>query len=70
MTTTAFDDQFTAAPVHERYDVVTILRRNVAALELALKRQTDRAAALAAEVERLNAVISRLSVEGQDAVEM
>ena len=47
-----------------------ILKRNVAALELALKRQTDRAAALAAEVERLNAVISRLSVEGQDAVEM
>ena len=28
------------------------------------------AAALAAEVERLNAIISRLSVEGQDAVEM
>ena len=28
------------------------------------------AAALAAEVERLNLIISRLSVEGQDAVEM
>ena len=28
------------------------------------------AASLAAEVERLNAIISRLSVEGQDAVEM
>ena len=28
------------------------------------------AAALADEVERLNAIISRLSVEGQDAVEM
>ena len=28
------------------------------------------AAGLAAEVERLNAIISRLSVEGQDAVEM
>ena len=28
------------------------------------------AAALAAEIERLNAIISRLSVEGQDAVEM
>lgn len=28
------------------------------------------AAALAAEVERLNMIISRLSVEGQDAVEM
>lgn len=28
------------------------------------------AASLAAEVERLNAIISHLSVEGQDAVEM
>lgn len=28
------------------------------------------AASLAAEVERLNAIISRLAVEGQDAVEM
>jgi cell division protein FtsB len=28
------------------------------------------AASLAAEVERLNAIVSRLSVEGQDAVEM
>lgn len=28
------------------------------------------AAGLAAEIERLNAIISRLSVEGQDAVEM
>ena len=50
MTTTAFDDQFTAAPVHERYDVVTILRRNVAALELALKQQTERAEAAEAEL--------------------
>ena len=52
-----------------------------AALERAHSRQTGllrqcrdhdtrRAAALAAEVERLNAIISRLSVEGQDAVEM
>lgn len=31
---------------------------------------TRRAAALAAEVERLKLIISRLSVEGQDAVEM
>lgn len=30
----------------------------------------SQAAALAAEVERLNVIISRLSVEGQDAVEM
>ena len=52
-----------------------------AALERAHNRQTGllkqcheidarRDAALAAEVERLNAIISRLSVEGQDAVEM
>lgn len=54
-----------------------------AALERAHNRQTgllkqcheidarrDAAVALAAEVERLNAIISHLSVEGQDAVEM
>ena len=54
-----------------------------AALERAHNRQTgllkqcheidarrDAAVALAAEVERLNAIISRLSAEGQDAVEM
>jgi len=42
MTTTAFDDQFTAAPepVREPYDTVAILRRNVAALEVALRTQT------------------------------
>ena len=34
------------------------------------ERITGMAAALAAEVERLNLIISRLSVEGQDAVEM
>ena len=48
MTTTAFDDQFTVGtqtiePVRQLYDTVAILRRNVADLELKLKRQTERA---------------------------
>lgn len=45
MTTTAHEDQFTAAPepVRQPYDTVAILKRNVAALEVALKQQTDRA---------------------------
>ena len=46
MTTTAFDDQFTVAPdelVRQPYDTVAILRRNVAALEVALRTQTERA---------------------------
>ena len=46
MTTTAFDDQFTDAPVElvrQQYSTADILRRNVADLEIALKQQTDRA---------------------------
>ena len=48
MTTTAFDDQFTIGtqtidPVRQPYDTVSILKRNVADLELELKRQTERA---------------------------
>ena len=50
----------------------------VADMAAALERDHDsrraaavaQAAALAAEVDRLNLIISRLSVEGQDAVEM
>ncbi|RTL06119.1 hypothetical protein EKK58_06260, partial [Candidatus Dependentiae bacterium] len=48
MTTTACDDQFAPGPiepVRERFDIVSILRRNVASLEIALRRQTDRAEA-------------------------
>lgn len=50
MTTTAHEDQFTAAtqtiePVRQLYDTATILRRNVADLEIALKQQTERAEA-------------------------
>jgi len=56
MTTTAFDDQFAPEPVepvrerYERYDTATILRRNIADLEIALKQQTDRAEAAEAEL--------------------
>ena len=54
MTTTACDDQFApepVEPVRERYDTATILRRNVADLEIALKQQTERAEAAEAELE-------------------
>jgi len=52
MTTTAHEDQFTDAPesVRQPYDTGSILRRNVADLELALKQQTERAEAAEAEL--------------------
>lgn len=55
MTTTAHEDQFTAAtqtiePVRQLYDTAAILRRDVADLEVALKQQTDRAEAAEAEL--------------------
>ena len=55
MTTTACDDQFTDAPepVIQPYDTASILRRNVADLEIALKQQTERAEAAEAELARL-----------------
>ena len=55
MTTTACDDQFTDAPepVRQPYDTGSILRRNVADLEIALKQQTERAEAAEAELESL-----------------
>ena len=55
MTTTACDDQFTAEPepVNQPYDTCSILRRNVADLELALKQQAERAEAAEAELARL-----------------
>ena len=55
MTTTACDDQFTDAPepVIQPYDTGSILRRNVADLEIALKQQTERAEAAEAELESL-----------------
>ena len=55
MTTTACDDQFTDAPepVIQPYDTASILRRNVADLEIALKQQTERAEAAEAELASL-----------------
>ena len=55
MTTTACDDQFTAEPelVIKPYDTASILRRNVADLEIALKQQTERAEAAEAELASL-----------------
>ena len=54
MTTTAFDDQFVTAPepVRQPYDTASILRRNVADLELALRTQTERAEAAEAEMTK------------------
>jgi len=47
MSSTAFDDQFTVGTqtivLHQAYDTVAILRRNVADLEVALRKQTERA---------------------------
>jgi len=55
MTTTAHEDQFTAEPepVRQPYDTGSILRRNVADLELALKQQAERAEAAEAELAKL-----------------
>ena len=55
MTTTAHEDQFTDAPesVRQPYDAGSILRRNVADLELALKQQAERAEKAEAELKEL-----------------
>ena len=55
MTTTAHEDQFTDAPepVRQPYDTGSILRRNVADLEIALKQQAERAEAAEAELASL-----------------
>jgi len=55
MTTTAHEDQFTVAPepVHQPYSTADILRRNVADLEIALRKQTERAEAAEAELAKL-----------------
>ena len=52
MTTTAFDDQYLAAPepVRRPYDTASILHWNVADLEIALRKQTERAEAAEAEL--------------------
>jgi len=55
MTTTAHEDQFTDAPepVRQTYDTGSILRRNVADLEIALRKQTKRAEKAEAELKEL-----------------
>ena len=55
MTTTAHEDQFTVAPepVRQTYDTYSILRRNVADLEIALRKQTERAEKAEAELVKL-----------------
>ena len=55
MTSTACDDQFTVGtqpiePVRQPYDIVSILHRNVADLEIALRTQIERAEAAEAEL--------------------
>ena len=52
MTTTAHEDQFTSEPkpVRQQYSTADILRRNVADLELALRKQAERAEAAEAEL--------------------
>ena len=67
MTTTAFDDQFTAEPehvTHRPYDTAAILRKNVADLERELQRQRERHAAATA---RLRDQIERLTSEWERA---
>ena len=56
MTTTAHEDQFTTGtqtiePVRQPYNTVSILKRNVADLEVALRTQTERAEVAEVELE-------------------
>jgi len=58
MTTTAHEDQFTIGtqtiePVRQPYNTVSILRRNIADMEVALRTQTERAEAAEAELAKL-----------------
>ena len=55
MTTTAHEDQYLSAPepVRETLSRESILRRNIASLEVALKQQTERAEKAEAELTKL-----------------
>jgi len=68
MTTTAFDDKFTVGTqtivLHKAYDTVAILRRNVADLEIALRKQTERAESYA---ETLRSIASYVGAGGYNA---
>jgi len=62
MTTTAHEDQFTVAPepVRQPYDTGSILRRNVADLEIALRKQTERAEAAEKGLAKKQAILAKL----------
>jgi metal-sulfur cluster biosynthetic enzyme len=65
MPTIEFDDQFTVAPakpVRQPHDIVSILR-NVADLEIALRKQTDRAEAAESELEAVRDDNHRMMLE-------
>jgi len=68
MTTTSFDDQFTVGTqtivLHQAYGTVAILRRNVADLEVALRKQTERAESYA---ETLRSIASYVGAGGYNA---
>jgi len=66
MTTTAHDDQYTTdpEPLRQPYDTVAILRRNVADLEIALRKQTERAESYA---ETLRSIASYVGAGGYNA---
>ena len=69
MTTTAFDDQFTAGtqplePVHQPYDIVSILRRNIADAEKEMQRQAERAESYA---EAMRSLASYVGAGGYNA---
>ena len=75
MSSTACDDQFTVGTqtierIRAPYDPIAVLKRNVAALEVALKQQTERAEAAEAELARLAqqkpVVMLNLSHDGSD----
>jgi len=67
MTTTAHEDQFTpepVAPVRERYDTATILRRNIADAEKEMQRQAERAESYA---EAMRSLASYVGAGGYNA---
>jgi len=66
MSSTAHDDQYTTAPepLRQPYDTVAILKRNVADLEVALRKQTERAESYA---ETLRSIASYVGAGGYNA---
>jgi len=66
MSSTAHDDQYTTAPepLRQPYDTVAILKRNVADLEVALRKQTERAESYA---ETLRSLASYVGAGGYNS---